>query len=469
MKWKNYLAIPLCIFLTGCAAEPEEPQPKIEIAEIKEPPSEVETLPEESMTEPETLPPAPEEVYISCMPVVEANSTLRLEDFVSFANVTLKDPYMQIETGSLGTFEVSVPYYYGAETREEVVSYEVKDTKAPVILNDGDSAYIPVGEEFDLRNLIGYGDHFDDDLTLTYDGDVDTSVPGSYMLSAYLTDSSGNQSSCRLNVVVGDEEPMEAAGEPVRFQEFKAKYESKKNTLVGVDISSWQGEVDFSALKNAGCEFVMLRVGTSQGYPEQDSHFESNFAAAKKAGLKVGVYFYTSDTSEEQIRADADWIVKQIDNEKLDFPIAFDWEDFTNFQQYEINLHDLNLLYQAFSDQMQTNGYSTMLYSSKYFLENVWENPDKETIWLAHYAAETDYTGKYAMWQRCNTGNIDGIDGNADFDVYTSELLDMETETETLFPELNETKTSELPSEDENQEETSEEEEDLSDAEVEDY
>ena len=59
LKWKNYLAIPLCIFLTGCAAEPEEPQPKIEIAEIKESPSEVETLPEESMTEPETLPPAP--------------------------------------------------------------------------------------------------------------------------------------------------------------------------------------------------------------------------------------------------------------------------------------------------------------------------------------------------------------------------------------------------------------------------
>ena len=430
MRNKSYAAagIFLSMVLTGCTVQPEEePQPKIEIAEITEPESEAEIV-HESWTEPETDPPAPEEVYLSCLPTVEANSTLKLSDFVTYANVTLKDPYMQIETGSLGTHEVTIPYYYGKETREEVVSYQVKDTTPPVILNDGDSAYIKTGEEFDLRELIGYGDHYDTKLTLTYDGDVNTEVPGTYMLSAYLTDSSGNQSTCRLNVTVADEEPVNASGsEPVRFEDFKAKYASRKNTSVGVDISSWQGNVDFDALKEAGCEFVIIRIGRSSNYPIIDDYYEQNIKAAKKAGLKVGVYFYTTDTNEVQIRADADWIAEQLGGYSLDFPIAFDWEDFTNFQQYGINLHDLNLMYQAFADQMQTNGYKTMLYSSKYFLETVWENPDKEIVWLAHYTENTNYTGKYYMWQRCSTGKIDGIEGNADFNVYTDEYLTEES------------------------------------------
>ena len=135
------------------------------------------------------------------------------------------------------------------------------------------------------------------------------------------------------------------------------------------------------------------------------------------SGLKIGVYFYTTDNSVFQIRADADWVADRIGKEQLDFPVAFDWEDFTNFQRYDINLYELNLIYQSFAAELNQKGFDTMLYSSKFYLENVWQTTKADKVWLAHYTEKTDYTGNYMMWQRCDTGLIDGIEGNADINV----------------------------------------------------
>jgi len=443
MKNKYILVLlSLCILLTGCGgqtdSQPEEEQLAFSETETSALP---ETEPETEFiwTEPPTDPPSPDVVFINYMHTVEVNSNLTLKDFITASNVTLKDPEQKVDTGRIGTFEITIPYLYGQETREEVFSYQVKDTTPPLILNDGASAWIKTGEVFDLRNLIGYGDNYDTSVSLTYDGDVDTSVQGTYMISAHLTDNSGNQSTCRFSVIVADEKPASlgsGSGEVIEFADFKKQYASGQHDFAGVDISSWQGYVDFDALKRAGCEFVMMRIGKSSGTPEEDNFFEYNFNTAKQAGMKIGVYFYSADSDESQVRADADWIAERLDKAELDFPIAFDWEDFTNFQQYGINLHDLNILYQAFKDQMQKNGYETMLYSSKYYLENIWEKPEEETVWLAHYTEQTDYTGDYFMWQRCNTGRVGGLDELADFDVY-SEKQETYPETETSgIPEM---------------------------------
>ena len=449
-KNKNILVL-LCsiaLLLTGCGtAQTNVAEETTELTETeKESFSETETETEFIWTEPPTDPPAPENVFISCMPVVEANSNLTIADFVTFSNVTLKDESVKIDTGRIGTFEITIPYLYGKETREETVSYQVRDTTPPLILNDGDNAYIKTGEVFDLRQLIGYGDNYDTALTLTYDGDVDTAVPGIYMLSAHLTDSSGNQSTCRLNVTVADEKPSSEADTSIEFADFKKQYASKYNSYAGIDVSSWQDYIDFDALVREGCEFVIIRIGKSYGEPEEDGYFAYNFKAAKEAGLKIGVYFYSADNDVSQVRADADWIAEKLGKQKLDFPVAFDWEDFTNFQQYGMNLHDLNELYRAFDDQMQKNGYETMLYSSKFYLENVWENPDENTVWLAHYTEQTSYQGNYFMWQRTSRGSISGIDEYADFNVFTeeqetfetSENVETEESTENLLTDVSE-------------------------------
>ena len=439
IKLKNTVIVScgLMLLLSGCGNAGNTATSEEELTEFSETEAVPETIPETEpetefiWTEPPTEPPAPETVFINCQSVVEVNSNMTVADFVTSANVTLKDETAPVDTGRIGTFEITIPYLYGQETREETFTYQVKDTTPPLILNDGQNAYIKTGEVFDLRELIGYGDNYDTNLTLTYDGDVDTAVPGNYMLSAHLTDSSGNQSTCRLEVTVADEKPSSYSGESVNFADFKKQYASKYNSFAGVDVSSWQGYIDYDALKRAGCEFVIMRIGKStEGNLVEDSYFEYNFNSAREAGMKVGVYFYSADNDESQIRADADWIAQRLNGEKLDFPIAFDWEDFTEFQHYGINLHDLNLLWNAFNDQMQKNGYESMLYASKFYLQNVWENPDSNTVWLAHYTEQTDYDGNYFIWQRCNTGYVDGIDGYADFDVFIEN-----TESETSASE----------------------------------
>ena len=103
----------------------------------------------------------------------------------------------------------------------------------------------------------------------------------------------------------------------------------------------------------------------------------------------------------------------------LDFPVAFDWEEFGNFQQYSMSINDLNNYYLAFADEMNKCGYSAMLYSSKNFFVNFWNEAVKTATptWLAHYVDSTDYTGKYSIWQASCAGKIDGIAGNVDMNV----------------------------------------------------
>ena len=82
-----------------------------------------------------------------------------------------------------------------------------------------------------------------------------------------------------------------------------------------------------------------------------------------------------------------------------------------------MNFNDLNRMYDAFADEISKAGYDCMLYSSRNFLEDVWEDTDKRPVWLAHYTEKTDYEGPYRIWQASCTGTIDGISGAVDMDI----------------------------------------------------
>ncbi|MBP5581103.1 MAG: glycoside hydrolase family 25, partial [Ruminococcus sp.] len=175
-------------------------------------------------------------------------------------------------------------------------------------------------------------------------------------------------------------------------------------------------DIDFERVRDAGCKFVIMRIGKDTDGIVADEKFERNFAAAKAAGLKVGVYFYSCANTEEMIKADAAWIAETLEGQSLDLPVAFDWESFSNYQNYNMSIHKLNSLYRLFDDRMNAYGYDTMLYSSKNFLLNFWHT-DK-TVWLAHYTDRTNYTGRYELWQLSSTWRIDGIDGAVDLDIW---------------------------------------------------
>ena len=106
-----------------------------------------------------------------------------------------------------------------------------------------------------------------------------------------------------------------------------------------------------------------------------------------------------------------------LDGETLDLPIAYDWEDFANFEDYKMNVADFNGCFESFAYEVGLRGYSACLYSSKNFLEVIWENNMKYPVWLAHYTSATSYSGSYFMWQQSSSGRIDGINNDVDLDV----------------------------------------------------
>ena len=168
----------------------------------------------------------------------------------------------------------------------------------------------------------------------------------------------------------------------------------------------------------------MMRIGVSNDVGEElsmDSKYKQNIERAKEAGLKVGVYVYTTAINEDMAKEAANFVIDCLDGVKLDFPIVFDWENWSKFRKYEISIHDLNNTFIAFDKELQKHNLSAMLYSSKYYLNAMWEDRVKNNyqVWLAHYTDNkmTDYDGKFNMWQMCSDGRIDGINGDVDIDV----------------------------------------------------
>ena len=314
---------------------------------------------------------------------------------------------------------MEVPYIYkGAEFKQKL-QYSVIDTTDPLIINAGWTPNHKVGTDFDLNNYVGFADNFDKNPVLTYEGEVDSNAVGSYPITATVTDSSGNSVSWDLNINVLNEVPKPVDNNPrVNYSDFINTYNTD-DVRFGIDVSVWQSDVDFNAVRDAGCSFVIIRVGYYYSQITLDDYFRQNLENAKAAGLDVGVYFYTTDNTEEGVREHVRWIIDQLDGHALDMPIVFDWEEFTNFQKYGMSIHDINDIYAAFADEVTKHGYKPMLYSSKNFLNNIWSERTKSStpVWLAHFVDETDYDGEYAIWQASAYGHIPGINGDVDMDI----------------------------------------------------
>ena len=172
--------------------------------------------------------------------------------------------------------------------------------------------------------------------------------------------------------------------------------------------------------KKAGVEFAMIRIGfghNSKNKIVMDNQYKKNIVNAKKAGIPVGVYFFSYAKSVEEAREQAKYIVDVLDGETLELPIAFDWENWSKFNSYNISLTDINLIADTFINEVTKHGYQGTLYSSKYYLENIWNVGTKDT-WLAHYTSKkSSYSKPYSMWQFSSRGKVDGIDALVDLNV----------------------------------------------------
>ncbi len=364
----------------------------------------------------------PDSVILKSLDSLEVYSNIKVSEFIIDTNTEILNIEEILNTSELGQKSITVIFSYEDKTYEKNIFYEVVDTTEPLVLNSGWNPYVQVGKPFDLNSIVGFADNYDRQPLLSYTGEVDTETVGNYPITVTVTDSSGNSTSWDISVLVLNEIPTpEDNNTRMNFTDF-IEYYNYENVSYGIDVSAWQTNVDYEAVKADGCEFVLMRIGYCYDEIQMDDYYLQNIENAENAGLDIGVYFYTTANTEEKAREHARWIVEQLGGRELDYPIAFDWEEWACFQEYNMNIHDLNSIFNAFCDEIEKNGYSCMLYSSKNFLDNFWENNRNYPVWLAHYVDETDYTGQFAIWQASAYGRISGIDGDVDMNIRINDV-----------------------------------------------
>ena len=351
---------------------------------------------------------------------IEVFSDMYVSDLISDTNVSIED--YKIDTDVIGN--KSIEFYYTFQDTKYVyrTSVEVVDTEAPKIFGSS-SRTVLVGYEGNLCNGVTYGDNYDGQPECSIEGDIDFETAGKYDVDLVVTDVSGNSTNYNVSVNVVEEIASNnnnsggGSTSKLAFSDAYSKYKTD-NTELGIDVSEWQGDIDYEAVKEAGATFVMMRIGVkldSGEDPALDKKFLDNIKKAKEAGLKVGVYLYSKAKSLEEAIDEANWVLDTLDGESLDLPIVFDWEIWSNWNSYHLSFHDLNEMPKAFIKTVEDAGYEGMLYGSKFYLENFWDGT-YDNVWLAHYASSTDYEG-YMMWQFSNIGRIDGIYGDVDLNV----------------------------------------------------
>lgn len=195
----------------------------------------------------------------------------------------------------------------------------------------------------------------------------------------------------------------------------------------GIDVSFWQGEIDFAAVKAAGCDFVMIRAGGGTDDPAEnhegvdprrqgvDSCFERNYAQAKAAGLKVGVYWYSWATNEHEALREAQSCIRALGGRHLDYPVVFDIE---NEYQMERGRGFVSSLTRTFCGAIKLSGYCPAIYTSASFAYDFLEDDVLESydLWVAQWSASVTYPLNYTMWQY-GIEPIDGIQGGVDHDL----------------------------------------------------
>ncbi len=211
--------------------------------------------------------------------------------------------------------------------------------------------------------------------------------------------------------------------------------------LNGIDVSKYQGDIDWEKAKAAGVEFAFIRVGY-RGYGASgnfgaDTYYDQNMQGAIAAGIPVGVYFFSQATTQEEAIEEANYILERIGNYTISMPLVMDFEYASASGGQTGRLFDAKLSQQdatnvclAFCDTIKASGYTPMVYANLTMLQKglfADQIQFSYDIWLANYTNETSYTGLYSFWQYASKGTVDGITGNVDCNFWYKKTPDKVT------------------------------------------
>ena len=196
--------------------------------------------------------------------------------------------------------------------------------------------------------------------------------------------------------------------------------ERESAVQLGIDVSKWNGEIDWEVVKAEGVDFAIIRCGyrgSSSGWLIEDPYFYKNLTGAKKAGIKVGVYFFTQATDLVEAVEEASMVVSLIGDTAIDYPVFIDTEGAGgNGRADGLDPGTRTAVVNAFC---QNAGLDAGVYASRnWYLNNlVLEEMDAPNIWLAEYRQTPEYEGRYDMWQYTSSGAVGGIEGRGDLNV----------------------------------------------------
>ena len=221
--------------------------------------------------------------------------------------------------------------------------------------------------------------------------------------------------------------PPENPYEPI---DFTANEETGEITLTsgtgikGIDVSQWQGEIDWQQVKDSGVEFVIIRVGGrgtgEQGTLYADEKAQDYYVGATAVGLKVGAYFFAQSVTVEEALEEATYVLEAVKDWDVQMPLVYDWEYVDDkARTADVDSRTLTDMAKAFCGEIRGAGYTPMIYFGRsqsidlLMLEELVEFP----FWLAMYSTIMDYPYKIDMWQYTETGSVPGIEGNVDMNL----------------------------------------------------
>lgn len=191
----------------------------------------------------------------------------------------------------------------------------------------------------------------------------------------------------------------------------------------GIDVSKYQGNIDFKKVKKSGIDFVIIRIGYGMYESQKDPYFEENYEGFKEEGIPVGVYLYSYAQSVNEAKREAEVALKWLNGRSLNLPVYFDIEDKS---QVNLGKNVLTNMCEAFCDAIEKGGYAAGIYANKYFFTTYLDYQklgEKYTLWVAQYNDVNTFTGKYDMWQYTSSGKVNGISGNVDMDILYRDII----------------------------------------------
>lgn len=196
------------------------------------------------------------------------------------------------------------------------------------------------------------------------------------------------------------------------------------NALLGIDVSDYQGEIDWQTVKESGIEFAVIRAGyrgATRGSLYEDERFEANYEGATNAGIKVGVYFFSQATSVAEAEEEAGYVLNLLQNKKPDYPVFFDWEiaDVEGSRSASATGEQVTSFASAFCKKISKAGFKAGVYFNRHLGYDYY---NLETIkdfdfWLAEYQSVPAFYYDFKVWQYSDNAQVQGISTPVDINI----------------------------------------------------